>query len=140
MGHTPPPWVTKGSLFFITICTQPRNENQLCCDEVASAIFETTAIRHERGRWYCRLMVLMPDHLHALIAFPPTARMDQTIFSFKRFVSRNTPVVWQRDFFDHRLRKEESLQLKGHYIRQNPVRAGLIEKAEKWPFVWTPPQ
>ena len=46
-------------------------------------------------------------------------------------------IPWQRDFFDHRLRHEESffLKKKATYIRLNPVRAGLVAIPEEWPHV-----
>jgi putative transposase len=34
---------------------------------------------------------------------------------------------WQKDFFDHVLRSEEPYQEKWHYVRENPVRAGLVK-------------
>lgn len=80
----------------------------------------------------------MPDHVHTLLAFPPDQRMDRAVAAFKKYLSRKTGINWQRDFFDHRLRNEESLQLKTDYIRQNPVRAGLAECADDWPYVWDP--
>ena len=46
--------------------------------------------------------------------------------------------MWQKNFFDHRLRSEEEWEEKTHYIRQNPVRAGLVGSAEEWPYVFTP--
>jgi len=42
--------------------------------------------------------------------------------------------LWQRGFFDHLLRGHESRSEKWDYIRQNPVRAGLCDAAESWPF------
>lgn len=45
-------------------------------------------------------------------------------------------VRWQRGFFDHRLRCDESLDAKSSYIRTNPVRAGLVARAEEWPWVY----
>jgi len=37
-------------------------------------------------------------------------------------------------------RGENQFEEKAHYIRENPVRAGLIERAEEWRFVWEPTQ
>jgi len=37
-------------------------------------------------------------------------------------------------FFDHVLRNEESYEEKWHYVRENPVRAGLVKDREEWPF------
>jgi len=41
---------------------------------------------------------------------------------------------WQKDFFDHVLRSEESYEEKWHYVRENPVRAGLVKRWQDWPF------
>ena len=136
LNHTRPSWLGSGEIFFITICTQPRGLNQLCKKDVAEVMFETVAHRHENHLWYCRLMLLMPDHLHALVAFPPRRSIKQTISDFKRFTGRRLGLVWQRDFFDNRLRGGEGLQQKAEYIRKNLVRAGLVEDAKDWPFVW----
>jgi len=40
----------------------------------------------------------------------------------------------QKDFFEHRLRSDESAQEKSDYILVNPVRAGLVPKPEDWPY------
>jgi hypothetical protein len=39
-------------------------------------------------------------------------------------------------FFEHRIRTTQEYREKAHYIRQNPVRKGLVTKAEEWAFVW----
>jgi hypothetical protein len=45
-------------------------------------------------------------------------------------------VHWQEDFFEHRLRNDETARQKGDYILANPVRAGLVAKPGDWPHVW----
>jgi len=45
-------------------------------------------------------------------------------------------IGWQLDFFEHRLRREESLREKADYILANPVRAGLVARSEDWPFIY----
>ena len=42
--------------------------------------------------------------------------------------------VWQRGFFDHLLRSDESYTQKWNYVRDNPVRAGLVTNADDWPY------
>ncbi|AOS44723.1 hypothetical protein Verru16b_01790 [Lacunisphaera limnophila] len=42
--------------------------------------------------------------------------------------------IWQREFFDHVLRSASSYDQKWHYVRENPVRAGLVTRADEWPF------
>jgi len=51
-------------------------------------------------------------------------------------VARKGKIEWQRSFFDHRLRHDESETEKFDYIYQNPIRAGLVQAADKWPYVF----
>ena len=41
---------------------------------------------------------------------------------------------WEKGFFDRVMRSRESYEQKWLYVRENPVRAGLVEKAEDWVF------
>jgi putative transposase len=76
----------------------------------------------------------MPDHVHFLAAFAPEVGMKKVVRSWKRYTGKHAQVCWQRDFFDHRLRREESFEAKAAYIRRNPVRAGLVANEEDWPY------
>ena len=69
-----------------------------------------------------------------LIGVPGDAKLSNLIRDFKRITTRIADVAWQRDFFDHRVRHDESLDEKVAYIRANPVRAGLIGPNDSWPF------
>jgi REP element-mobilizing transposase RayT len=93
---------------------------------------------HEKSAWHCRLCLLMPDHLHAIIAFPREPGMKTVITNWKKFVAAKHGVEWQRDFFDHRLRDQNELQEKTSYILMNPVRKGLCERAEDWIWIYRP--
>jgi putative transposase len=77
----------------------------------------------------------MPDHLHMLIGVSGDTRLSSLIRDFKRITSRTAKVNWQRNFFDHRLRHDESEDEKAAYIRENPIRAGLIGLNDEWPYV-----
>jgi len=44
--------------------------------------------------------------------------------------------LWQEESFDHVLRNEESMRQKIDYIRQNPVRRGLVKIPEDYPWLW----
>jgi len=41
---------------------------------------------------------------------------------------------WRRGFFDRLIRNSESYVQKWEYVRENPVRAGLVSRSEDWPF------
>jgi putative transposase len=124
-----------GATYFLTICCAEKGRNQLCTAENARAIFETAKMYDAREIWYLELMLLMPDHLHALIAIDGDASLSKIIGNFKRATSRFAGIHWQRNFFDHRLRNDESLEEKAAYIMNNPVRAGLVQESEAWPYV-----
>ena len=136
LPHGVPSWVEGGAEYFITICTKPRGKNQLCHSDKAEFIQESLQFRQDRGELWVHLLLLMPDHLHAIMSFSPRVGMQKTLSDWKRYTCRKGGIDWQRDFFDHRLRRDESYVEKAYYIRMNPVRAGRIEKPEDWPYVW----
>ena len=69
-----------------------------------------------------------------LIGVPGDTQLSNLIRGFKRITTRIANVNWQRNFFDHRLRHDESQTEKSEYIRQNPVRSGLIAEGEESPY------
>jgi REP element-mobilizing transposase RayT/mono/diheme cytochrome c family protein len=137
LPHERPRWLRpEDEIFFITVCCIRRDKNQLCDPKIARGIFDSVEFRNRSNVWYARLICLMPDHLHALISLRYERPMKQIIADWKRFLATKLKVEWQRDFFDHRWRKDESYTEKADYIRANPVRAGLVAASEDWPFFW----
>jgi len=147
LPHTVPQWVAEGSWFFITIKCLPLGKNQLCQGDGAHGVTRPTvgegvlaamAHNHDKHVWHCGLGLLMPDHLHAILAFPREPGMQTVISNWKKYVAVKPGVKWQRDFFDHRLRNDQELQAKTNYILMNPVRKELCEHAEDWTWVYRP--
>ena len=137
LPHTVPWWVKNRGIFFITINCQPRRRNHLAKPDVAKVVLNAAEFYHDTARWYVALMLLMPDHLHGLISFPTDEVMKSVVTDWKKYLAREHGIAWQRDFFDHRLRHDESCAEKADYIRENPVRAGLAKTADEWPHVIT---
>jgi len=84
----------------------------------------------------------MPDHLHAFVALDDERiRLSGWMRSLKGVVSaklrtdRIVPPYWQKGFFDHVLRSEESAAQKWEYVRENPARAGLVTRWNEWPYL-----
>ncbi len=127
-----------GAIYFVTVCCQQRRSNQLCDKKISDVLFDTARIYHERGRWNLTLLLLMPDHLHGLIGVDGRDSLSELIRDYKRITAKIAGVRWHRNFFDHRLRHDESLAEKFAYICQNPVRAGLVHKECDWPYVFIP--
>ncbi len=139
LPHDIPSWVQDGSLYFITVNARPRGTNQLATTTTGPLIWDSVVHNVEHGMWWPRLLVLMPDHLHGLISFPRDPGIKKTISNWKHFTAHTLGIRWQRDFFEHRLRSDESFDEKAHYIRMNPVRQGLCFEPGEWPYVWSMP-
>ena len=93
--------------------------------------------------WRVEAGVVMPDHMHFL-AWPLSRDEEPTRFSamLKRLAKAEPPedCKWQRGVFDRLLRSDESAEEKWFYIRENPVRAGLVKRWEDWPYRIEPSQ
>ena len=88
------------------------------------------------GSWRLRTLVVMPDHVHLLVAMSESTELTGAVRLFK---GRLTPVLrkvdlrWQQAYFDHRMRSEEDSLPVFLYIFLNPYRAKLLKPDEKWP-------
>ncbi len=84
--------------------------------------------------------VLMPDHVHLFVSVPRSFRLEQYVRLLKQYLNRTLRLtseasrLWQPGFFDHLIRAHESYQEKWEYVLQNPVRAGLVESSQDWPY------
>jgi REP element-mobilizing transposase RayT len=83
----------------------------------------------------------MPDHVHLFVAFQPgSITLSAWMKSLKSSLSKVLRAMgklsphWQDGFFDHVLRSSESYEQKWLYVRDNAVRAGLVTRAEDWPY------
>jgi REP element-mobilizing transposase RayT len=140
LPHDVPLFVNRDEeIYFITVCCADRGRNQIANPQVAAELFKSVVHRNERHDWFAHLFVVMPDHVHALLSFGPTAKsIKNTIKAWKHWTSYQLGIVWQRDFFEHRLRHDESRREKADYLLRNPVRAGLVNEPHEWPYVWWP--
>jgi len=136
LPHEAPHWVPEWEPFFITINCLPRGQNQLCIEPAANQILESMKESEKRQIWSIGLVVLMPDHLHAILHFNPVPGMRVSLINWKKMVARRWKINWQRDFFDHRLRNDAEYAEKFAYVSMNPVRAGLVAEIGMWPHRW----
>lgn len=136
LPHDVPLWVDPHrEIYFITINCRVRTANQLATEKIAAELFETVRHRQNQRLWWPHIFLLMPDHLHALISFPPAGKTIQSIVSqWKEWTAKAAGIGWQRDFFEHRLRHDESRAVKANYILENPVRKKLVSRSEDWPY------
>jgi REP element-mobilizing transposase RayT len=130
-------------VYFITICVQ--NRRPILANEAVVSIFrDEFEAAPTRYGWRVGRFVAMPDHLHFFCVSdetPASASLSQFIARFKqwtakRILARASPhaLLWQKQFFDHLLRSNESYDSKWLYVRDNPVRAGFVATADEWPY------
>jgi putative transposase len=126
-------------VYFVTLCTHRRRK--LLAKSSVNAAFQEFAIRaYDQHNIAVGRYVIMPDQLHLFVCGPDDFELGRWIGMLKRFLAKRIEPtgtagpIWQRGFFDHLLRSDESYGQKWIYVRENPVRAGLVEKAEDWPY------
>ncbi|MGD9781536.1 MAG: transposase [Kiritimatiellia bacterium] len=139
LPHEVPPWVAAGAVFFITLNAKSRGGSPLLEMDCPRRLWENARRQMEAGRWWVRLFLVMPDHVHLMASFPENPGMKAVMREWKRWTARTLGIEWPRDFFDHRIRHATEYEEKAFYVRQNPVRKGLTARAEDWPHVWEVP-
>ncbi len=130
------------SIYFVTICAHERqpyflnkNVTKLIVDEID---YRVNVIREVSIPVYC----IMPDHLHMLLKLQPIygRTLQNWISAFKRYTAReindrfSIRPVWQKNFYEHIVRKEESLENIVNYIVFNPVRKNLVKDWCEYPY------
>jgi REP element-mobilizing transposase RayT len=138
LHHLVPAWAQAGACFHIRLRIEQAKPGSPSLIEarVAHGLLAAVRFYHERQRWHCRLFLLMPDHIHALLAFPAESHLSRVIGEWKHYASRQWDINWQANYFDHRIRNAPGLAEKYAYILRNPVVKGLCQCEEDWPWKW----
>lgn len=82
--------------------------------------------------------VIMPNHVHVLLT--PLVALERITFLIKGRTARQANLVlrrtdkhfWQDESFDHWIRNPAEFARVRTYIERNPVKAGLVARAEDW--------
>jgi len=124
---------------FVTICCAGRRPLLIDAGRAAWIIDELRrhAAAHEMSVYaFCA----MPDHLHVLVmGLRPTSHLlpfvkglkQKTAYEFRKKVHRD---LWQKKFYDHILRQDDSVERVAGYIWMNPVRKGICADPREYPY------
>ena len=137
---TPKHRTAPGTSYFVTTkCWQSRTVFQVT--EVAEILVETLFTYRDRGIYLLHEFVIMPDHLHLILTPSSTASLEKAMQSIKGGSSHHIhkrrdqkSEIWQVGFHDWTIRDYNDWQTKVEYIRNNPVRAKLVENPQDWPY------
>lgn len=103
---------------------------------VADAILHLDGARYELHAW-----VVIPNHVHVLFSPFATSTLAAVTHSLKSFTAKEanrrlgrTGPFWQREYYDRAIRHLEHFRTEVAYIEANPVKAGLCNRIEDWPY------
>lgn len=128
-------------------------------DSCARIVLDSLAHLQSTGELELYAYVVMPDHVHLVADGPdlPSAMQKFSSFTAREIVQEtrslglddhldvfrvhctdrrrsNTHKIWRTGSHPQVLYSPAVLNQKINYIRQNPVRAGLVETPEDWPY------
>ena len=109
--------------------------------EVAELFVSTMFRYRDSGRFQLHEYVVMPNHVHVVFSVEDGQSLGQVIQLLKGGFSHalgvagfNMKAVWQPGYYDHRVRNSDEYAKVRSYIRHNPVKRGLAEKPEQYPY------
>jgi len=123
----------------VTVCANNK-ENVFDSEINATIVIDELLKAAKEVRFRILCYCVMPDHLHVIVS-PGESTLTLSKF-LNIFKGRTTAVfrerkdlkkIWQRSAFDHVIRTEENLKGVIEYIRNNPVRKGIVENASDYP-------
>ena len=96
------------------------------------------------GKFKVHDFVVMPDHLHVLLTVDEGTSIEKAVqfikggFSYRLKKEHGyNGEVWQHGFSEVRVNDRESFLHHREYIAQNPVKRGLAESVEQFPYCFT---
>jgi REP element-mobilizing transposase RayT len=107
----------------------------------AANILLDTILSGKRQSWYYLIsFIIMLDHIH-LIIVPREKNISECMKSIKGFSSRQINKlfdrkgsIWQAGYYDYILDNEDKILSRIRYVEENPVRKGLVTRAEYYKY------
>jgi len=134
--------------YSLTFCSS--NRRALFVDDISAHLVARALDRSSSGG-YCEQLafVVMPDHVHWLVTLTGKCTLAALMSATKAEASRPLQAVlhlplpiWQRGFYEHRIRTDEDLIEQARYLVANPLRAGLVQRLADYPHwfaLWASP-
>ena len=105
---------------------------------------EALLFYHKRNAYVLLAYCIMPNHVHLVVMLPDEAPpLARTLQQLKSFAARHINKlrdtegrIWQPESYDHRIRNPRELQNVLAYVLNNPVKAGLVEEWQQWPYTF----
>jgi len=118
-----------------------KNRKPLFTEQSIFKVFEEYLLKELiNGECDAFIYLFMPDHAHFLISGKShQADSLKVMYRFSQrtgdWLSKHKPSFrWQKDFYDHILRKEDVVEKHVRYILENPIRKNIVNNWKKYPF------
>ena len=128
--------------YFVTMDTRKRNP-YFIKTSTAKMVFENIKYYSYASKYDLIAACVMPDHIHFLIQARENAKdLRNLVRDFKKYTTKKSwelgikGKLWQRGYYEHIVRKNESIFVISEYILNNPTKAGLIENRGNYPFLF----
>ena len=102
---------------------------------------QDSLLKFDRVRYHLFAWVVMPNHVHTLMARFKEYEFNDIFHSLKSYTAHEANKMlhksgqfWMEDYFDRYMRNQEHFRKTVQYIENNPVKARLCEKPSDWPF------
>lgn len=122
------------TIVYCTVCTRTRKP-WLANADVHALLRQVWT---ESNHWLMGRYVIMPDHIHFFAGWTgASTEFDNWVRYWKSMFTRShkcTEHRWQTDHWDTRVRNAEIYEEKWIYVQENPVRHGLVARADQWPY------
>ena len=129
-----------GSAWLVTIGALNRDRKPFLDAQLSSGILNCFVESCESRGTFLHLAVLLPDHAH-LIVEVTSGNLIDFLRDLKSWTTRmwwthgRRGPLWQKSFHDRGLRSREAFDEAVKYVTENPVRLGLVESWEEYPFI-----
>jgi putative transposase len=135
--------LSSARVFFVTTTTSMARR-LLQSERNALLLIDVLRSNVAAGKFQMHDFVIMPNHMHLLMTLPNDVSVEKAMqlvkggFSYrlKRELGFQGE-VWQRGFSEVRIIDGQSFLQHRSYIVQNPVKAGLVDRAEQWPYCYS---
>ena len=107
------------------------------------------SLHHRDGNVYnLDCFCVMPNHVHVVFAPRPAENggyraLSSIMHSLKRYTAGRANEIlgregqfWQHESYDHAVRDAAELGRIRRYVCNNPVKAGLVDDADDWPWTY----
>ncbi len=125
--------------YFVTWCVASRRP--VLASSILQRAFRNETAALEAAKDIILLACcVMPDHVHLLLELGGRLSLSQVVGRLKSCIRQVQPgILWQENFFDHRIRSSTGEEDFALYIFMNPYRAGCCTLRQTWQG-WIPPR